>query len=90
MANYMITGLGGGLGYTWSDVDLTNLETVLEYALRIQLFPDGGQWAREKLEQISRLRGGRTASQQYSDWQNARRKYQRDIDPEDPMEGDAS
>lgn len=42
--NFIITELGGGLGYTWSEEDLELLDGALEYCLQQQRIqhPDGG------------------------------------------------
>ena len=67
MRTYIITRLGGGLGYTWSETDLRCLENALVHALLSEYFGDDMvAWANEKVAQLTRLREGRPAQKQSS------------------------
>lgn len=54
--DFIITRLGGGPGFTWSDADLWGLECALHHALQDGYFDENKEWAQQKLEQLATLR----------------------------------
>lgn len=54
--NFIITRVGGGLGYTLRDTDLWGLECALQHALQDGYAKDNEAWTRGMLEKIQTLR----------------------------------